>query len=60
LKILVNLEVSLEDLEDSLGLAEPQGVVAALEAELGLILSTQFQPNHQLVVQLVDHLLRVH
>jgi len=60
LKILVNLEVSLVGLEDSLGLVGPQGVVAALEAELELILSTQFQSNHQVVVQLVDHLLRVH
>ena len=60
LKILVNLEVSLKDLEDSLGLAEPQGVVAALEAELELILSTQIQSNHQVVVQLMGHLLRVH
>jgi hypothetical protein len=34
--------------------------VAALEAELELILSTQIQSSHQVVVQLVDHLLRVH
>jgi hypothetical protein len=42
------------------GLAGSLEVVAALEAELELILSTQIQPSHQVGVQLVDHLLRVH
>jgi hypothetical protein len=36
--------------EDSLGLVDPQELVAALEAELELILSTQIQSNHQVAV----------
>jgi hypothetical protein len=63
---LVNLEVTdrrrrrSRSLEGSVDLGEPLEVVAALEAELELILSTQIQSSHQVVVQLVDHLLRVH